>query len=491
MVTRRGYLSSTGGFADGFTSGFGLMNQAYTDRRKLDQAEELMQYERERDAARDAENLRQFNTREAADERRFQAQQAAADRTATAQEKANELQAGINQTRAETAQLQAEAAVAQRNRENAEAEAARSEADRIAYLNKARDALMRLDVYSQAPAGTYSGEDILAAMKETQGGVLDIYKYLDPQYQADMAGLTAAMAEDFQNGRLDGTNPAILAGLSSMFDARRGNLIGRTVDETFGNAPEQYRDGNWEVIDRFIAKVDSDPTNPESLTATATVVVKDKNSGSVAYYDAPVTEGRTPTGEPVTINIKDAIDGVAGAQMLLSHVEKHRPFIEKAIVDTKFGGDSAKFQDAVVSQMDLELRKKETNPDGRTIIPSKRNRDVTEPELEAIARSKVLGTGRERTDFRADRSKFIAETREDLAAVLSRAGEVVDGKVVGALEFTNSEILRLAAMMDGDKVTPAVVKEVERMTEQKGGRFAKQSGPKKRTAQDSPKFSGR
>ena len=37
MSYRRGYLSSTGGFADGFTSGFGLMNDAYINKRKLDQ----------------------------------------------------------------------------------------------------------------------------------------------------------------------------------------------------------------------------------------------------------------------------------------------------------------------------------------------------------------------------------------------------------------------------------------------------------------------
>ncbi len=134
MVTRRGYLSSTGGFADGFTSGFGLMNQAYTDKRKLNQADEEMQYERERNQAADAESLRRFNASESAAERRFGLQQAAADRQATAQEKANEISSGIAATRAETELLRQQAAT--RELEAADAEQAKRQAKFRAFQSR-------------------------------------------------------------------------------------------------------------------------------------------------------------------------------------------------------------------------------------------------------------------------------------------------------------------------------------------------------------------
>ena len=74
MVTRRGYLGSTGGFADGFTQGFGLLNQAFNDKRKLDTAEEELQYRRGIDAQESdryrldrEEDARQFDARLKAD----------------------------------------------------------------------------------------------------------------------------------------------------------------------------------------------------------------------------------------------------------------------------------------------------------------------------------------------------------------------------------------------------------------------------------------
>lgn len=470
MVTRRGYLSSTGGFADGFTSGFGLMNQAYTDKRKLDQAEENMQYERERDAARDAESLRRYDASESAEERRFQAQQTSAKRQAdleqqrlAAQNEANQLQAGINTTRAETELLKQQGITAER--EAAEAEQAQAE-----YMTRATNAYSRINTMLQAPVGTYSYDQIIAAIDETQGGALDIRTLLGSDYQANIAGMTAELRKGLEGGNLDLNNRAILDGLTSLFDNRRGRLIGKTVDETFVNAPDQYKTGDWEVSDRFVTNVKQNADNPSMLSATVGVRVVNKKTGESAYYDAPLTENRGAGAPPAGISIEQALDGIAGTSMLLQEIEKFRPEIERGLIRQKFGDDNLKFENAVDAEIQRSLKRAaEDGEDARSIIPTKTNGSLTIDDHRNLARSKVLGTGRgDSLDFRSDRLRMVSEAKEEFAPILARALQSDADGNTSRLTFTNSEILRMAAMSDDRSALESYVKQ---LAEAKGGFF--------------------
>jgi hypothetical protein len=469
MVTRRGYLSSTGGFADGFTSGLGLMNQAYTDKRKLDQAEENMQYERERDVARDAESLRRYDASEAAAERRFNAQQESAKSQAeldqqrlTEQTEANKIQAGINTTRAETELLKQQALTAER--EAADAEQAQSE-----YMTRATNAYSRINTMLQAPVGTYSYDQIIAAIDETAGGALDIRTLLGADYQANIAGMTAELRKGLEGGNLDLNNRAILDGLTSLFDNRRGRLIGKTVDETFVNAPDQYKTGDWEVSDRFVTNVKQNADNPSMLSATVAVRVVNKKTGESAYYDAPLTENRGAGAPPAGISIEQALDGIAGTSMLLQEIEKFRPEIERGLIRQKFGDDNLKFENAVDAEVQRSLKRAaEDGEDARSIIPTKTNGSLTIDDHRNLARSKVLGTGRgESLDFRGDRLRVISETKEELAPVLARALQSDADGNVSKLTFTNSEILRMNAIGDKAKIESYV----RGLAKNKGGFF--------------------
>jgi len=469
MVTRRGYLSSTGGFADGFTSGFGLMNQAYTDKRKLDQAEENMQYERERDAARDAESLRRYDASEAAAERRFQAQQESAKSQAeldqqrlTAQNEANKIASGIAATRAETERLKQQGEMA--DREAAEAEQAKAE-----YMTRATNAYSRINTMLQAPVGTYSYDQIIAAIDETAGGALDIRTLLGADYQANIAGMTAELRKGLEGGNLDLNNRAILDGLTSLFDNRRGRLIGKTVDETFVNAPDQYKTGDWEVSDRFVTNVKQNADNPSMLSATVGVRVVNKKTGESAYYDAPLTENRGAGAPPAGISIEQALDGIAGTSMLLQEIEKFRPEIENGLIQQRFGGDRLKFENAVDAEVQRTLRQAtEDGGEVSSVIPTKPNSALTIDDHRNLARSKVLGTGRgESLDFRGDRLRVISETKEELAPVLARALQSDADGNVSKLTFTNSEILRMNAIGDKAKIESYV----RELAKNKGGFF--------------------
>lgn len=465
MVTRRGYLSSTGGFADGFTSGFGLMNQAYTDRRKLDQAEELMQYERERDAARDRQT--QAN---------FEAQQAKLDRQYgldvkqfEAQQEQNKIARETGLAQATAAQSRAETAAATEARLQAAADAEQAEREKAEYLTRASNAYARINTMLQAPVGTYSYDQIIAAIDETAGGSLDIRTLLGADYQADIANMTAELRKGLEGGNLDLNNRAILDGLTSLFDNRRGRLIGKTVDETFVNAPDQYKTGDWEVADRFVTNVKQNADNPSMLSATVGVRVVNKKTGETAYYDAPLTENRGVGTDPVGISIEQALDGIAGTSMLLQEIEKFRPEIENGLIQQRFGGDRLKFENAVDAEVQRTLQK--ASQDGEevsSIIPTKANGLLTIDDHRNLARSKILGTGRgEKLDFRGDRLRVISETKEELAPILARALQSDADGNVSKLNFTNSEILRMNAI--GNKAE--IEAYVRELAKNKGGFF--------------------
>lgn len=477
MSIRRGYLSSTGGFADGFTSGFGLMNQAYTDKRKLDQAEENIQYERERDLARDAENLRQFDASEAAAGRRFGLQQDAANRQADltqsqldATTESNRISSGIAATRAETELLRQQAATR-------EAEAADAEQAQAEYMTRATNAYGRINTMLQAPVGTYRYDQIIAAIDDTAGGALDIRALLGADFQADIAGMTDELRRGLENGNLDLNNRAVLNGLTSLFDNRRGKLIGRTVDETFNNAPDEYKNGDWEVKDRFVTEVKQDPSNPAMLSATVGVELFNKKTGESAYYDAPLTENRGAGAAPAGISIQDAIDGIAGTSMLLQEIEKFRPDIERGLIMQKFGNDNVKFENAVEAEIQRTLQQAEKDGgDVRSIIPTKLNSSLTMDDHRNLARSKVLGTGRgDRVDSRGDRLRVISEAKDELAPTLARAlFKDTDGEEK-KIVFSGTEILRMNAFDDRRLLEEYIAT----LAKNKGGYF---KGPQRKNA---------
>lgn len=468
----RSYLGRSGGFSDGFASGFGLMNKAYNDKRKLDQSEETVAYERDRNQAADAESLRRYNLSEDNSERRFKATQDAADRAAKldkqrleAQNEANRINrdiAGVNasaaKTRAETERLRQEGL-------NAEADAGRAKIAKAEKLEAATVGLSNLQIMMNAPVGTYTNDQIMAAIKSTDNTVLSVRKYLGADVQAQVANLSGTIRQGLDNGDLDLNNRAILDGMSTIFDSQRGNLIGQTVNENFPNAPDAYKDGNWEVVDRRVIGASADP-NSSSLNAQVTVVLRDKRTGKAAYYDAPLTASRDPSGDPAEVSIEDAISGIAGVSMMIGELEKNRPLVEQAIIRSNFNSERD-FKTQVDAELQTLKLSKLDSPAGRNILSSKDNSLVPDDQLRAIARSNVLGLGQKRQDFYSDRQRTITKAREVLSASLARAS----GPNGEAIEFQDSQILRLASLMDGGESNPSVIAKIKSMAEAQGGEF--------------------
>ena len=464
----RSYIGSVGGFADGFTQGFGLINDAYTGKRKLDMAEEEMAYSRENDRldreqaqknfnAEQTAAERRFNTGEAAAERRFKGDQEAANRQfgldnkkLEGQQAASLIAAGTEADRAKTELLKQKAIAAEQER-------ATDEANRIAKLESATAAISELQIMMNAPTGTYTTEDVMRAVNETEGTAIDVKKYLGADVQAKVAGMTNTIRRGLEGGDLNLNDRAILDGMSAVFDSQRGALIGRTVDASFPYAPEAYKNGDWEVIDRRVVSANSDPSNA-TINADVTVVIKNKNTGDVTYYDAPLTTSRDPSGERAAVSVADAISGIAGVSMTIQELEKNRPMVENALIRSNFESTQA-FNSAVEQELATLKQEKIDRPNGRSIASSKDNESIPDTQLRAIARSRVLGLGQSSPDFFTDRQRVITRARKTLAPALARAFNA-DGTQT---EFTDGQILKIGSVMDGEMISPAVTDMIKKV----------------------------
>jgi hypothetical protein len=446
------------------------MNDAYATKRKQDLAEEELQYRRGLEESRIAaetrdfdEQVRQFGITEKREADQF-------DRRAGIDEQANTLRAEANSLTRETELLR------QQNLADASAREA-AEAEKAERLNSATVALSDLQIMMNAPVGTYTTEDILRAVNDTEGTALDVKKYLGADVQGRVAGLSETIRRGLENGDLNLQDRAILDGMSTLFDNQRGALVGRTVDASFPNAPEAYKDGNWKVVDRRVINASADPQSG-TLSADVTVVIQDKNTGDVAYYDAPLTANRTPDGDKASVSIEDAISGVAGVSMMVQELERNRPMIEQALIRSNFKSEQ-EFNSLVEAELQSLKAGKQDRPNGRDILSSKDNSMIPDTQLRAIARSRVLGLGQQSRDFYTDRQRTVTKARRILAPALQRASNA-DGT---PFEFTDGQILKLASVQDSEStVSPAAISMIRDMVGAEGI-FAEGRTPRRRTNQ--------
>ena len=467
MARRSYYPSSYCGFADGFTQGFGLVQNQYNTEREMALEERRLSEQAARDERQFKETQAKLDRAYGLSQRQLNADIAAAEAAAKeAAASANfrreqtERETNLAAVRAETELLEAQ----QTSQEMADAAALKAKQE---YMAQATQGMADLSMMLQAPVGTYSYDQILEAVKATQGGALDIYKFLDPKFQADFANLTSTLQQGLNDGTLDLNNRAVLDGLSAMFDSKRGQLVGKTVDGTFPNAPEEYKTGDWVVADRFVTDVRQNEQDPSMLNATVSVRLVHKETGESAYYDAPMTEGRGSQSGPVGVPIKEALDGVAGTSMLIQEIEKFRPRIEEAIIQKKFGGDNLKFQNQVNEEVERTMKLAAEDPDGRSIVPTKKNSSLRAEDHASVARSKILGVSGEKLDFAGDRLRVITEARQEFAPILSRAllPSEVDGGDPQKIKFSNAEVLRMIAMPN----RAALEAYIQKLAKNKGG----------------------
>lgn len=342
--------TNTRGFAEGFTSGFGLVNRVQQQRADQEFRRDQLAAQEQRDA--DTAAFRTQQLENAAEQARLTAEY----RSDTLANQA--LRIGIEQAALE----------AKTNPNNPEYIKLMAEADNINAQAKERISKARLtDRYA---------DRVQAAENLNLGTMLALKPELTDQQKKDFAKLVAANEgtafdfgeiSDYVGGEVatdvsrylqtvaqggDPTmSPQVARSFSRALKLKDTAAMGRTIDESFENAPDHLKDGNYVVVDMglYQPKLVSDPNAPVSppmrapvanqIAGQLYVIAENTTTGDREPYFAPITDNRTTVGGQASTFTIDEIAKVSASQIQMR--EQLAPIVRQrtreAKILTKFG----------------------------------------------------------------------------------------------------------------------------------------------------------
>jgi len=511
-MARRYYggLNSAGGFADGFSSGFGLINEAVDarKRRELD-AEKLAAEERAAVATADY--------RRAELESRREDRRAAAEREQSAQEwrqgtdkfrrqeaaKTAEWQRGTDKWRREekkdteayrrkreeredelkrlkekslksgndanTARLQVETKrleALQRKETRELEEAQKTERNQTAMTSL--NTLDRVLTESKRTGQAVDYDFVNQLMADTKDTPFDLEVLLGADYGSGIANLTSELRKQMVSGNFDFNKPELKSGLDAIVNSYGGGLQGQIIDDSFVNAPKAMQSGKWRILSREARdmRVDVDQNGGGLFSSDVLVTATNIENGDIAHYIAPLTSKRNQgSNVRAQIPVKDLLDGIAGTTVLADKMLTDvKSTAKEARIQKDFGGYSG-FDTAVNKKLD-EWNREITSEGGgekRNISPPKKNSDLTPMELRTLAEDRVLGLGSKTESFRAeaDRTLIIAKTTVELDAntykALDSSGNLYTPKL------TDAQLFKLAATLKGTEKGATMTAETEEL----------------------------
>lgn len=313
-----------GGFADGFSKGFGIVqdslnNQRYNDLRELDikerrETQRLAQQQRAEDLALAAQDRR--------DDKTYRREQ-----NTIAQQNAD-LDRGLKQSQLDfnAARLTAQREASQRARDEEERDA------RIAAQGLAAQYLQ--DTFADVRTGEADLSDqrtverIAKEYETVFGTPMDFAIAGDPAVDSINRNLGTAL-QNIATGQqfneqhvLDAVNLLV----------KNSTQSGQVINEDAQYAPEAYRGGDWRIVSRQVTDlqtVATDGSEGSSNTAggvkfSGNVLVTIQNSeGRQAIYQAPMTDHRGLSGQQVEFSLEDLMNGYSGH---MTYLQEMKPY---------------------------------------------------------------------------------------------------------------------------------------------------------------------
>ena len=357
-----------GGFAEGFSSGFGLVNDFYDSRRKQALAEEELDMDR---------TYREGLIRDRDETRRITEQQNEVDQQIA------KINAEAGLTRAETALLE------QRNKEKLYDEdgnlketpaqrAAREASEATANLRKEqiadikknqkkveREELDARNINHLQNMHLYASKGDSAGLKAyVEQNIADIWNE-DSRlgalaiFHPDATGWNAALAADVKKiseGALDDPDFRLSdeshAAITALLHKNRAQYIGTEVTDKNVNAPAGLRGGT--ITHSVVGDVRTTNKGIGGTTYTR-VVMPD---GSEHFYAAPITAGASVlSSENAAIPMEPGLSSMAATQGLMDFLNED-PVIERTVreaaIEEKFGSVE-EYRDEVQKEYDLVM----------------------------------------------------------------------------------------------------------------------------------------
>ena len=339
--------TNTRGFAEGFTSGFGLVNRVQQQRADQDFRRDQLAAQQQRDEATAA--FRQQQLENTAEQNRltaeFRSQQLAGQQAEKAAADANRLEMlGIERSKLDAMtnpenptykkqMAEADNINAQASERKAKARVTDRYADRIQYaenLNLGTMLALKPELTDQQKLDFAK---LVAANEGTAFDFGEISDYVGGEVATDVSRYLQTVAQ----GGDPTMSPQVARSFSRALKLKDTAAMGRTIDENFENAPDHLKDGNYVIVDQglYQPKLSQDG----SISGQMYVIARNTTTGEEEPYFAPITDNRVSIGGQASTFTVDEVAKVSASQIQMR--DQLAPIVRQrtreAKILTKFG----------------------------------------------------------------------------------------------------------------------------------------------------------
>lgn len=443
-------------FADGFTKGFGLIQDAKNSAREAElrqqQLDDTAAYRNQmlglEQANMEADNKYRSDTL-AEQKRANQAAEEAAALAAENQQKNTAAQLDINKNKSQ-ADLEREERLA------ADAEAERQ---RKARLQLETDAARAMQEFTEQIRRVENGELAASSLDgviqdiitRTEGSMFDLSTILDDTTLATAQQLQT----ELQSGNV--SMQTLTRAANNFLSSSNKNGVGEEVNENFVNAPEWMRKGGYTITNKQISELQEgkDADGNDVLYGKVRVTATDAN-GDEFYYTAPLTESRegdtakfgaaTVGGEAVALNVDDLLNGYRGYINAATYLNQFKVKIDNEVERNRFGDNTAQYNADFNENRTYYETQSDINPNADSPIPGLTMGQLVldKGALNKLARHETLypGSKQRSNDFKYDSVMATVRSFDQVREIEAAIGR----------QLSNGEIEELAGYItDGPK----------------------------------------
>lgn len=441
-------------FADGFTKGFGLIQDVKNSAREAELRQQQLD---DTNAYRQGMlGLEQANMEA---ENKYRTDTLAETKRANkAQEEADALLASNQQTNMEsrlrTDETRSEADLTRARTAEEESLANRQRAER---LEKEKNAAIAMQELTEQIRRIENGEIAASSLEgvirdiqaRTEGSMFDLSTMLDETTMKTAGQLQA----ELESGNV--SMETLTRAANNFLASSNQNGVGEVVNENFVNAPEWMQKGGYTVTNKQIVDMQEgrDAEGNAALYGKVRVTVTNDN-GDEYYYTAPLTESRegdtqkfgaaTVGGQAVSLNVDDLLNGYRGYIQAATYLNQFKPKIDDAVERNRYSGDATAYDREFAANKQYYVEQAEARPNADSPIPglTMEQLSLDEGALQRLARHETLYPGSKERDnsFRYDTvmatvrgfdevTKLEAQLKRDLSVreIEELAGYIDDG----------------------------------------------------------------
>ena len=457
-------LKNYAGFAEGFTGGLNAMGGIIDRKNKKDLQDETLTLSKEKFAfdqkttteelgikKTSAEALSALNTIKA-NTAALQAQTAAsnsetagvkaATAAATEERKSDpnspenrKIAAAIAQSEA---QATASASRAKVNQANAE-----SRVNEQNQMNNARLVNQMWEITGGDPEKIYSENELAAVsniMDNLNGaGLFDLNVMMTDSHQNGQQAIQTFLT-DLSSGQNVEMSPEVLTAMTSALGLRSSAAVGRVVDESFVNAPDWMKTGDYRVQRQGLYQVTSGDNS--QISGQLYVMVADGDGNEYPYFP-PLTSGRSmTTGKPVTLDFNQSVQAMAGQSHMMNAVTPRlKRIAREAKIKADFG--SPKGNSGVVS-FNETVEKKMAAYNAVATEGNGNNLDLLGISVPKNPDGSVNATAFKSAKTQLELRRAVEER------ILFKPPSTSDHKTIKELLTTQEELLRTAVVSSGE-----------------------------------------